>query len=140
MTLDGVCPVDIATSLGMDRKSIFRILRSPAAQHELSRRREERASRQDEVAFTRETNARIELDAASGKAAKTQVSLLDSEDEKIKQKAAMDILDRTGFARVERRENVSASIVLDEAGLARLLEANKSCFPNEPIELTKKEA
>ena len=140
LALDGVGTAEIGEQLGFSKSTVSRILTSPAAQSELARRRAERAQRQDEAAFIHSANARIELDSAAGKAAQTQVGLLNSEDERIKQKAAMDILDRTGHARVEVRENLGASIVLDASALKRLLEANRACFPDEPIIIVQEDS
>jgi len=134
MTLEGLSTIEIARQLGKNRVTIQNIIRSPAGQQELARRRQERAAKIDEVSLVKEANARTELENASSKAARTQVKFLDADDEKIAQKAAMDILDRTGFARVERKELVSAHVILDETALERLLTANQSCFPNEPIQ------
>ena len=118
------------------------IVRSPIFQHELARRRAEQNDRVDRLEARRRVSAREVLDEASVQAAQKQVFLLDSENENLAQRSAMDILDRTGYPKISRSEgrHVVGDIVLTREDLERIQEASRACFGEDfPFEFEEEE-
>jgi predicted transcriptional regulator len=127
LVLLGKKQTEIAEELGLSNYGVSVIINSPVFQEELGRRREEQNAHADEVEVVRRLNAREVLDRVAVEVAQRQVALLESPDERVAQKAAMDILDRTGYPKVSRAEgqHVVASIILDEKYLERIQETTR---------------
>ena len=132
--LSGMTQRQIARDMGMSAYGISQIVNSPVFQHALARRREEQNARLDQAEVVRRLDARETLDEAAVKAAQEQVELLKSPHEHIRQRSAMDILDRVGCPKVSRQDGrkVEATILLDQKQLERLREATRECFGHEP--------
>ena len=130
LSLDGLPKREIATRLNLTPATVHNVTNSPVFRHEFAKRKTERNSRADAAENVRRLNAATVLEEAALGAAQTQVALLSSENEIIKQKSAMDILDRTGYPKVTKTENRSlgAQIVLTEGLLDRLNAANQTVF------------
>lgn len=101
LVLNGSSDVRVALELGLTPVGVSLIRRSPLFQEELSRRREERLEKVDEVVA--EDSSRQALDifeklkGLGGRAVEVQEELLESESETVRQRSAMDILDRVGL-------------------------------------------
>lgn len=102
LTLAGHEVSEIADAVGVNRSTIQKLQRSPLFQAELVRRRKE-----DKVVEIEKMSrsailgrAKSVLTQATEKAAETQVSLLNSEDDSIKLRAASSLLDRA-FGKTE---------------------------------------
>ena len=121
---------DIAEEMGLSKYGVSIIARSPVFQDQLARRRVEHNARLDDREAARRLSAREFLDNAARDAAKKQISLLLSSNERVAQVSAMDILDRTGHPKVSRSEgrNVNAQIVIDEKVLERMQKVTRQCF------------
>ena len=130
LALQGRPAVWIAKELEMSQGCIYNILNAPIFKAELARRREERNVRQDEAAQVSEFQAKDILDSHASLAAETQVGLLSANNDRIRQIAAMDILDRTGHPKITRQDSrqLKAVVVLNAAAVQRLQETTELCF------------
>ncbi len=133
LALQGMPSVRIARELEMSQSSIYNVMNAPIFKTELARRREERNALQDQAAAVGELNAKDLLASHSAFAAKTQIGLLSADNDRIRQIAAMDILDRTGHPKVTRQDSkqLRAVVVLDAAAVQRLQETTELCFGKE---------
>ena len=111
--LDGRTNVQIAQILEITPQSVSNIVKSPIAQGELARRRENYQTEKQTETIKLEVHAQDVLENASKIAAETQVNLLESVDEKIQQRSAMDILDRTGVCRKTKVETDARSVTIN---------------------------
>ncbi len=110
--LQGLGRKEIAAIFEKTPEGIGLIISSPVFQEELSRRREQLVEKTDEVTLTEQRSAMMNLQENQFKASQVQIDLLGSEDERIKQTSAMDILDRTGIPKVRQTDNRNANITL----------------------------
>jgi len=78
----------------------------------------------------RRMSARDILDGATKRAVQEQVILLDSENETVRQRLAMDILNRTGYGKTSRTESkaVCGNLVFIAKDIERIQEASMTCF------------
>ncbi len=137
LLLIGKSQKEIALELSLSEYGISLIVNSPVFQNELARRRAEQNEKADLAETTRRLTAREILDKSANEAANVQIRLLGSANEAIKQRSAMDILDRTGYPKVTKTENQSKSIFLNltQKDLDRIQKASLTCFGEEiPIE------
>jgi hypothetical protein len=117
----------IAEKVGVSPVTVTNIRNSPTFQHELSMRRKFREEQKDTLAVREDVShlqkAQGVLEECMEGAANTLKELLCKGDDPIKLRAAQDVLDRTGLARLERRENLnkSAVIIIDGHDAVRLL-------------------
>ena len=95
LRLDGMRGTDIATTLGVRRETVSRILKSPLFQDTLARRRAERDGAVDAVRAEGVSAARDALNGAARKAVDKLVGLLDSDSEHTALAAAKVVLDKT---------------------------------------------
>ncbi len=108
--LDGRTNLQISQLMKITPQSVGNIINSPIAQGEISRRRDSYQKAKEEQSVRVETNALDILNVASNDAARTQVELLDSLKPEVRQRSAMDILDRTGICRKTRVDTNSQEI------------------------------
>lgn len=106
----------IAEMVGVSPVTIKNVLAMPSAQDIIAKRRDRIEETKDTMNSIAETscaeNARKILDEASSLAAAMLVENLLSADEKIRNKASNDVLDRIGIARVLKNDNTSKSMIL----------------------------
>jgi hypothetical protein len=95
LRLDGLRATEIATTLGIRRETVGRVLKSPLFQDTLARRRAERESAVDTSHAVGVANARDALNGAAKRAVDKLVGLLDSESEHTALAAAKIVLDKT---------------------------------------------
>lgn len=87
-----------------------------------------------------EDRVATELSKSALKAAQKNVALLDSENEKVQQASAWDILDRTGYPKTTRSETrQKASVTIDVEAMKALGEALTEP-PLEPVSVLEEEA
>lgn len=137
LTLEGMSSKKIATEVGLTPQGVQVIQGSPVFQGELARRQESRVEavvEETSAIRARRAGAKAILEEAAGDAAQTQVNLLESSDLSVRQRSAMDILDRTGFPKVTKAEVSSQSLTVSvsEVGLKRLMEATQEVFDETP--------
>jgi len=94
LALEGLGAKEIASIVGMTPVGIGMLLRSPLVQAEISRRRGLSESVQDEARGLVPNEALKILQNAAVPAANVQVSLLEAEDDSIRQRASKEILER----------------------------------------------
>ena len=102
LALQGLSRTQIADEMEMSPVGIGLILNSPKFQDELARRRTEIDKKSDEGLATNLANAKEILSNAAEDAAQVHVDLLNSEDDRVKQFSANQVLDRVGLARAEK--------------------------------------
>lgn len=106
----------IAEMVDVTPVTVKNVLSMPSAQDIIARRRENIEETKDTMNSIQETSAaesaRRILDEASQLAASQLVENLLSGDEKMRNKASNDILDRIGVARVTKNDNTNKSMVL----------------------------
>lgn len=112
LCLQGHPRSDIARLSGLTPQAITIITNSPKFQDELARRRDRVESKIDEVHALSTSEAKEILQQSSVEAARTHVELLSSQDERVKQKSASEILDRVGLGR-ETSDRGGSQVVLD---------------------------
>jgi len=95
LRLDGLRATEIATTLGIRRETVGRVLKSPLFQDTLARRRAERSATVDTSHAVGVTQARDALNGAARAAVDKLVGLLDSESEHTALAAAKIVLDKT---------------------------------------------
>jgi len=95
LRLNGMRGTDIATTLGIRRETVSRILKSPLFQDTLARRRAERDGAVDVSHAEGVVAARDALNGAARTAVDKLVGLLDSENERTALAAAKVVLDKT---------------------------------------------
>lgn len=112
---------DIAEAVGMTPQGVGLIVKNPIFQKEAGRRRSslERKT-EDKIAGSTVESARKVIENAALDAARTHVKLLVSNDDKVKQRSASEILDRAGLKeRAEEQPEVHVNVehftVLHEA-------------------------
>ena len=130
LLLEGKTQKQIADEMGYSPYGISAIVNSRVFQAELVRKRADLDERVTQAEVVRRLNARVVLDGVATEAAQKQASLLNSENERVAQLSAMDILDRTGCPKVSRSRNeqIVMEVVLDEKTVQRFCEAAKLCF------------
>ena len=133
LLLEGKTQAEIARKMGYSDYGLSNVINCSIFKAELERRRTERHNYMYEAEVRYNRSAREKLDDAAVKAAETQVELLRSENPKIKQMSAMDILDRTGYSKVSRNESTSRSVqlVLTPEYLERMRQASIAAFGKE---------
>ena len=133
MLLDGLNHTQIAENMRMPVSSISRIVNSPVFKAELKRRRDKLEQQFVTAEIAQRLNAREVLDRAATPAAQKQADLLRSENERVAQISAMDILDRTGHPKLSRTEgrHTVNQIVIDEKLLARMQRATREAYGEE---------
>ncbi len=99
LLLMGMTQKRVAEEMCVSKFGLCATISSPIFQAELGRRRSEQNALADEAEMERRITAKEELESAKVRAVQTQVGLLDSENPSVRQKAAMDILDRTGLGK-----------------------------------------
>jgi DNA-binding CsgD family transcriptional regulator len=137
LKLDGLKNTEIATQLGVTPQTVSNTCGATLAQVELARRRDIMEAQGDEITVVERLSARDILQGAAQDAAEAQIGLMNlSQNEKIRQVAAMDILDRAGVPKVSSQNSTSfsASVVLSEEAVLRLQKATKDVF-NVEIDL-----
>lgn len=102
LALQGLSRTQIASEMEMSPVGVGLILNSPKFQDELARRRTEIDKKSDEGLATNLANAKEILSNAAEDAAQVHVDLLNSEDDRVKQFSANQVLDRVGLARAEK--------------------------------------
>jgi len=102
LALQGLSRTQIAERMEMSPVGVGLILNSPKFQDELARRRTEIDKKSDEGLATNLANAKEILSNAAEDAAQVHVDLLNSEDDRVKQFSANQVLDRVGLARAEK--------------------------------------
>lgn len=95
LRLDGMRATEIATTLGIRRETVGRVLKSPLFQDTLARRRAERENAVDTTHVIGMTAARDALNGAAKRAVDKLVGLLDSDSEHTALAAAKLVLDKT---------------------------------------------
>jgi len=95
LRLDGMRGTEIATTLGIRRETVSRVLKSPLFQDTLARRRAEREAAVDTTHAAGVTAARDALNGAAKRAVDKLVGLLDSDSEHTTLAAAKLVLDKT---------------------------------------------
>ncbi len=138
LSIAGMSNKAISEEMGLTTVAIQNILSSPVAQNELARRLEDRRLRMNDIQEAKDLTAREILLGASNQAAETQRDLLRSPTEKVRQIAAMDILDRTGYPKMSKNESteVHATIMIDENVLGRMQRASVEAF-GEPLNVPR---
>jgi len=112
LCLAGINNKDIATRLDMVPSQISIITNSPSFQHELAIRRSSISEQVDNTIANETKDAMHLLKENTLRAAQTLVNQLSSEQEKIAQASAMDILDRAGFPKVTKSSNTNLNAVV----------------------------
>lgn len=106
----------IAEQVGVSPVTVKNVLAMPSAQDLIARRRNTIEEVKDTMNSIDETSAaesaRKILDDASSLAASQLVESLLSGDERMRNKAANDVLDRVGIARVMKNDTTNRSMVL----------------------------
>ena len=99
---------DIARQLDLTPQAVCAIVHSPIFQEYLPKRRVEIAEKCHEEGSEDPRNPTMALHKVGMKAAEVQGELLDSEDERVRQRAAISILDRLGIraGTVQQREMI----------------------------------
>ena len=100
--LAGHRQVDIAKQLNMSASQVHLIVNAPNFQHELAIRRETLQAVKTERLASREDPVVSQLKQGALAAAGALVSSLASENDSIRVKSAGEILDRTGYGRVQK--------------------------------------
>jgi len=108
--------MEIAEKVGVTPVTVKNVLAMPATQDIIAKRRKTKTEIKDTVSARIELDhveaARKKLNDAATQAAETLIESLFSEDDKLRNKGANDILDRIGIARVAKNENTNKSAVL----------------------------
>jgi len=108
--------MEIAEKVGVTPVTVKNVLAMPATQDIIAKRRKTKTEIKDTVSARLELDqvdiARKKLNDAATQAAETLIESLFSEDDKLRNKGANDILDRIGIARVAKNENTNKSAVL----------------------------
>ena len=118
----------IASKVGVSPVTVKNVLAMPSAQDVIARRRKVKEEIKDTISAREELDhveeARLLLNDNAKVAAEALIESLFSEDEKLRNKGANDILDRIGIARVAKNENQNKSMVvtLDAETASRILE------------------
>lgn len=109
----------------MRQTQVSIVINSPNFQHELALRRERINSHKDQNLAAVGDAAQEELANNARAAAMKLVGGLDSDDERIVNKSANDILDRTGHAKLVRQESkiAAAVVVLNGDDVTRITES-----------------
>lgn len=133
LLIEGRSKKAIAEELGLTPMGVINLTNSPVFRHEFARRKEEQRKLTDEADVQRRLTAADILDDSALDAAKTQGELLRSENERIRQTAAMDILDRTGYPKVTKSESrsVTAQIILTADVVERMQRATQDVFKED---------
>ena len=92
--LEGLRVKDIAEEVGMTEKSISRIINAPLFQDLAAKKREERERAIEEASKHTLLSARERLEEGADEAARVLVTLLKSDSDEMKRKAANDVLSR----------------------------------------------
>lgn len=101
-TLTGLSQIDIAKKLSMNRVQVGIVQRSPSFQHQLAIRRSAMEEQQTEESSAEIDDVRTKLQENAIHAASKLIDGLSSVDEKIQQKSATEILDRTGYPKEQK--------------------------------------
>ena len=118
----------IASKVGVSPVTVKNVLAMPATQDIIARRRKMKEEIKDTISAREELDyvetARQVLNENAKVAAEALIESLFSEDEKLRNKGANDVLDRIGLARVTKNENQNKSMVLtlDAETASRILE------------------
>lgn len=139
MVLDGMGNKEIAEKLGMTPTGVGLIRRSPVFQGELERRSNSIQEKiEAEVVQTR-VDAGTRITEAATRAAEVQIELLDSESEIVRQKSAMDILDRAGYGKTSKMDVTSRSVTISlvKEDFSRILEAAQETGSQNTINAMK---
>lgn len=108
LCLEGLSNRAIASELEMSPQAISLITKSPIFQSEISRRQSLREVKIDQNAISEIQQARHTLLDSADRAAQRQVSLLDSDDERVVLQSANAILDR-----VFEKDKASPQIIIE---------------------------
>lgn len=103
--VSGMSQKEAAASLGFHPQRVTQVVGSELFQHHMQRLRDQLAARVVEEQADRLTKVQAAenlLDESLGEAASVLASGMHSKDEKVKQRAARDILDRRGLTPVEK--------------------------------------
>ena len=117
LTLEGLDQVAIAQAIGMTREAIGLIQKSPMFQDTLARRRAEREQDIDETNTLDLSHAKGVIEKAAVDAAETQVSLLQSDDERVRLKSSENILDRVFGKAAGAQPSSGAGVTINAEGL-----------------------
>ena len=109
LCLEGYKCGDLAKITGLTPQGVTIITNSPKFQDQLSRRRGELNKKHDEGVSISSSQAKDVLEQGALEAAKTHVELLSSNDERVQQKSASEILDRVGVGKTVNQQE-SANI------------------------------
>lgn len=120
MALDGMSNSEIARELGRSPVTIGMLVNQPMFQNALAERRAERNKVVDKTVAQKRAEALEILDGSVVVAAHTQVQLLASSDENVKQRAVNAIFDRVYGKSMERTMNVNLNAQVPESKLDQL--------------------
>ena len=136
MTLQGVPQSVIAAELGISSNNICTIVTGPSFQHELALRRSSLTHKIDDQIAGIHQQVEDRLKNASLAAADKLCVSLDSPDEQVAVKSALELLDRTGHQKVNKIESKSSVLVLNAEDLARIeksLELDREVIENAEV-------
>ena len=110
--LAGVKHADIAQEMGCTAPTVSKIVRSPLFQQALAKRRDELTSKIDTELVSSVSEAKERLEQAALEAARTQIELMDSDDERVAHMASASILDRVGIGKRDKDgRDVSVTVI-----------------------------
>ncbi|QDP56790.1 MAG: hypothetical protein Unbinned400contig1000_9 [Prokaryotic dsDNA virus sp.] len=140
LALDGLTRTEIAHEVGMTPEGVGNVLNSDVFQHQLARRRDGIEKSVDEQRITERQTAETVLTRHATQAAQTQVDLMQRGSEKVRQVAAMDILDRAGYPKITKQQssNQNVNINVSSELIERMNQASQECF-GEPMKFRPEE-
>lgn len=140
LALDGLTRSEIAKEMSMTPEGVGNILNSDMFQHQISQRRTGLREKVDEQRVLERVSADEVLSRNATNAANVQVDLMMRGSERVKQVAAMDILDRAGFPKVTKQQSQSQNVNINVSGelIERMNKASQECF-GEPMKFKPEE-
>lgn len=113
LAVEGQTPHEMSKTLGVPYRQIYNIHATPAFQHKLGLRRERMMERVEDKVIDRVQTVQEYLADQTMYAATRLRALMDSPNDGVARQATNDVLDRTGFAKVTKNENINTSVEID---------------------------
>lgn len=132
LLIEGFTPFSAASKLNMPYRQVYNLVHTPSFQHKLHLRRTRVEERIEDKIVEDTLSVQDYLQEATQHAAQKLISLMDSPSDTVARAAANDILDRTGFAKVTKNENIVTSVEIDSDMSKTIAETLKMLDQQKP--------